>query len=144
MSPIKAARSLTHERDRPVGLDEGHEPSRPDHGTVTAERGDAPVGYVEGELAARVPARPDLQYVVAGIDLRLHGLRVRDGADGLAVELDLELAAPKLDHHAVGVSRQPKRCRHRGSFPSARRARARGQFRARGRSAASVPLAYSH
>src|ERR1700733_16078800 len=104
MSPIKAARSLTHERDRPVGLDEGHEPSRPDHGTVTAERGDVPVGHVEREVAARVPARPYLQHVVAGIDLRLHRLRVRDRADGLAVELDLELAAPKLYPLAVGVS----------------------------------------
>jgi hypothetical protein len=41
-----------------------------------------------------------------------------------------------FDHHAIGVSRQHERCRHRSApllsvAPSARRARARRQFRSR-------------
>jgi hypothetical protein len=39
-----------------------------------------------------------------------------DRADGFAVELDLELAAPRLYHHAIGVSGQPERCRHRSAL----------------------------
>lgn len=79
--------------------------------SVAAEADDVAVEHVERLVSARVAVVPDLEGVVSRLERYLDRLVAFDGTDGLAVDRDVEDAAPKLE----GEGRFPgqtKRCRH--------------------------------
>src|ERR1700757_1062390 len=101
---------LAAERDRQVWLHEGRDEPRPDHRAVTAERGNLTVGYLEGLGEACVAAAPDAQRVMSRANRCLDCLVVLERAETLAVDSDVEPAAPQL--YAEAFPYQPERRRH--------------------------------
>lgn len=97
--------SRRSQADGEVWLEVGGAISRPDRGSVTAEVGNSTVGHLEGAASARVTACPYLQGVASWLERRLDCVVELEGADGLAIDRDLEYAAPELN--AGGFPRQP-------------------------------------
>jgi hypothetical protein len=76
---------------------------------VAAEADDSAVGDVESLDSARVAAGPHPEGVVSWLERHLDRAVAFDGADGLAIDCDIEDAAPKLEGEGRFAS-QPERC----------------------------------
>jgi hypothetical protein len=76
---------------------------------VAAEADDSAIGHVERLVSARVAAVPDPEGVVSWLERYLDRGVAFDGADGLAIDCDVEDAAPELESEGRFPS-QLERC----------------------------------